>query len=263
MTDTLDHQDADTGADDQINDAPPQDSEDIEALAIEAGWKPADQWKGDGHMPASQFLKHQVARAREKSDELKSLNKRMDKLARTSASIAQAQLREQREELEGKYADMVAANKPNEARRISQQIDQLEASDTPDDVAADFKARNASWFDKDDEATALAFGVCEREARKGTSYEEQLEKAEAAVKKRFPELFQTAEPAIRRQAPAVNAPSSRSAPARSREVTLQTLPPEAKRSLEGYLGKIDPKDTAKRESFTKRFISTYNEENGR
>lgn len=238
------------------------DSPDVEALARDAGWKPADEWKGEGHMPASAFLKHKVARAKEKTDELKSLNKRMDKLARTSSTISDRLLREQREELEGKYADLVAANKPAEARRVSQEIDRLDSSDSPDDVAADFKARNASWFDKDDEATALAFGVCEREARKGTSYEEQLEKAEAAVKKRFPELFGAAEPAIRRPAPVVGAPSSRAAPTRSREYTAQTLPPEAKKSLEGYLGKIDPKDTAKRESFTKRYVETYNKENG-
>lgn len=264
MTDALD---ADTGTDNALhNDAGEDnndtiqhtDSPEIEALAIEAGWKPADQWKGDGHMPASDFLKHQVARARDKSDEVKNLAKRMDKMARTSAAMLERQLAEQREELEGRYADLVAANKPAEARRVAQQIDQLGAGEDTDDVAADFKSRNASWFEKDDEATALAFGICEREARKGTSPERQLEMAEAAVKKKFPELFESAP--LKRTAPAVGAPTSRAAPQRSRQFTAETLPPEAKKALAGYLNRIDTPE--KKQGFTKRYLEEYNKENG-
>lgn len=264
MTDTLDH--ADTGTDPALTDdasaddnaAPAHtDTPEIEALAAETGWKPGDQWKGEGHMSASDYLKHQAARAKDKSDEAKSLSKRLDKMARTSAAILERQLAEQRDELEARYADLVAANKPAEARRIAQQIDNLERTD--EDPGADFKARNASWYEKDDEATALAYGVCEREARKGTDPEKQLEMAEAAVKKRFPELFGDAAPA-RRTAPAVSAPQSRSAPARSRQFTADSLPPEAKKALTGYLARIESAD--KRASFTSRYLSEYNKENG-
>lgn len=235
------------------------DAPEIEALAAEIGWKPADQWKGDGHMPASDFLRHQAAKAKDKSDEVKSLAKRMDKIARTSATVLERQLAEQREELEGRYADLVAANKPGEARRVAQQIDQLERSGDDDDVAADFKTRNASWFEKDDEATAFAFGVCEREARKGTSPERQLELAEAAVKKRFPELFEAPGAALRRTAPVVGAPTTRAAPSRSRQVTAENAPPEVKKALGGYLARL-PKE--KHADFTKRYLDEYNKENG-
>ncbi len=260
MTDTIDVVD-DPGPGDVDNDdvQTHTDTPEIEALAAEAGWKPADQWKGEGHMPASDFLKHQVARARDKSDEVKNLSKRMDKIARTSAAMLERQLAEQREELEGRHADMVAANKPAEARRIAQQIDRLESTADSDDPATDFKSRNSTWFEKDDEATALAFGICEREARKGTSQERQLELAEAAVKKRFPELFSEATPA-RRTAPAVSAPTSRAAPARSRQFTAETLPPEAKKALHGFLGRMDSPE--KKQGFTKRYLEEYNKENG-
>lgn len=257
MTDTIDHTDA--PADTDVADAPAPDSPDIEALAMEAGWKPADQWKGEGHMPARDFLKHQVARAKEKADEVKSINKRMDRLAKTSASIMERQLREQREELEGRYADLVAANKPAEARRISQQIDQLEQADSPDDVADDFKARNAAWFEKDEAATALAFVTCQKAANAGKSYEEQLEAAEAAVKKRFPDLF--GEPAaLQRKAPVVGVPATRATGVRTKGFTAETLPTEARASLRGFLSKIN--DPQKHPAFTKRYLEEYNRENG-
>lgn len=260
MTDTIDVVDdaGPSGVDDNDAAQTHADTPEIEALAAEAGWKPADQWKGDGHMPASDFLKHQVARARDKSDEVKNLSKRMDKIARTSAAMLERQLAEQREELEGRHADLVAANKPAEARRVAQQIDRLEAAGDGDDLAADFKTRNP-WFEKDDEATAFAVGICEREARKNTPPERQLELAEAAVKKRFPELFEEATPA-RRVAPAVSAPSSRSAPSRSRQFTAETLPPEAKKALHGFLGRMDTPE--KKQGFTKRYLEEYNKENG-
>lgn len=263
MTDTLDASaEVDTGIDSGADDTAAQhaDAPEIEALAAEIGWKPADQWKGEGHMPASDYLRHQAARAKDKSDEVKSLAKRMDKIARTSATVLERQLAEQREELEGRYADLVAANKPGEARRVAQQIDQLDRSGDDDDVASDFKARNASWFEKDDEATAFAFGVCEREARKGTSPDKQLELAEAAVKKRFPELFPDAQAtALRRSAPVVGAPTSRSAPPRPKGITAETAPPEVKKALAGYLARL-PKE--KQADFTKRYLDEYNKENG-
>jgi len=237
------------------------DSADIEALAQEIGWKPADQWKGEGHMPASDFLRHQAARAKEKSDEAKTLGKRLDKLARTAASINERQLREQREELEGRYQDMVAANKPAEARRIAKDIDALESqADEPDEAVEDFKTRNAAWFEKDEDAMALAYGICQREAAKGTSTEDQLKKAEAKVREKFPHLFSDAKPeAAIRRAPVVSSPQSRAAPGRSREFTAETLPPDAKKALQNYLGRL--KDPARGPAFTKSYLEEYNKEN--
>lgn len=236
-----------------------QDSADVEALAVEAGWKPAGEWKGEGHMPASAYLKHQVARAKEKSDELKSVNKRLDKLSRTSGAILERALREQRDELEGKYADAVAANKPGEARKISQQIDALDQPEDDASVVADFKSRNASWYGKDEDATSFADAVSVREAAKGKSFEDQLEAVDAAVKRKFPELF--GEPAaLRKTAPLVGSPQSRAAPSRSKVFTADTLPPDAKKALSSYTARIpDPKKQA---AFTKDYLSTYNEENG-
>lgn len=246
--------DAETDA--VIDQAP--DSPDVEALAIEAGWKPASEWKGDGHMPASAFLKHQVARAKENANEVKSVNKRLDKLTRTSGAILERALREQRDELEGKYADAVAANKPGEARKISQQIDALENQGNDDQsVVDDFKARNA-WYGKDEDATAYADSVSIREAAKGKSYEDQLEAVEAAVKKRFPEYGEAA--AARPKPVVVGAPAARSAPARAKGFTADTLPADAKKALSGYLARIP--DAAKQTTFTKSYLEEYNKENG-
>lgn len=235
------------------------DSADIEALASEIGWKPAAEWKGDGHMPASVFLKNKAARADEKSAELKQVNRRLDKLSRTSGAILERSLREQREELEGKYADLVAANKPNEARRVSQQIDALENPADDRAIVEDFKARNASWYGKDEDATAFADAISQREANKNKSFEEQLEAVDAAVKKKFPELFGDATPAIRKTAPVVGSPTTRAVPSRPREFTKDTLPADAKQALASYLKRTAPE---KHESFTKSYLATYNEENG-
>lgn len=235
------------------------DSAEIEALASEVGWKPATDWKGEGHMPASVYLKNKAARADEKSAELKSVNKRLDKLSRTSGAILERALKEQRDELEGRYADAVAANKPGEARKISQQIDALDQPEDDASVVSDFKSRNASWYGKDEDATAFADSVSIREAAKGKSFEDQLEAVDAAVKRKFPELF--GEPAaLRKTAPLVGSPQSRAAPTRSKVFTAETLPPDAKRALSSYTARIsDPKKQA---AFTKDYLSTYNEENG-
>jgi hypothetical protein len=234
------------------------DSAEIEALASEIGWKPASEWKGEGHMPASTFLKNKAARADEKSAELKQVNRRLEKLARTSGAILDRSLREQREELEGRYADLVAANKPQEARRVSQQIDALENPADDKAIVDDFKARNSSWYGKDEDATAYADSISIREAQKNKSFEEQLEAVDIAVKKRFPELFpETA--SARRQPVVVGSPTSRATPSRSKEFTKDTLPSDAKQALAGYLARMTPD---KHERFTKSYLTTYNEENG-
>jgi hypothetical protein len=92
----------------------------------------------------------------------------------------------------------------------------------PSPRAQDWAAKN-QWFGKDEEMTALAFGVHERAIRQGVAPDSEAyyTQIDAAIKQRFPEKFGgVEEPAPRRQPGSVVAPGGRSTAATPRKVVL-------------------------------------------
>lgn len=84
-------------------------------------------------------------------------------------------------------------------------------------------ASDNEWFGKDEEMTALAFGVHERVIRQGVApdSEEYYSAIDSAVRQRFPDKFAaTKESTPRRQTGSVVAPGGRSSAPASRKVTL-------------------------------------------
>lgn len=210
---TVEQSDADQGGS--------QTPSDIDALALEMGWAPKDQWRGnpDEWKDAKAFLKTTVDINRTLSKDVRELKKTTERMAKTSATIMERALSEQREDLEHRFAAAVAANDPKAARDAQKALDQLDVPGEATDHMTDFVARNP-WFEKDQDAAAYAFAICERNKTKPA--EEQLRLAEEAVKKRFPEHF----PDGKKPQPAVNDPGSRIA-ATPKGKTFADLPRDA------------------------------------
>ena len=84
-------------------------------------------------------------------------------------------------------------------------------------------AEKNTWFGKDEDMTALAYGVHERVVRQGVAPDSEAyyTAIDAAIKQRFPEKFAAPEEsAPKRQASSVVAPGGRSVAASPRKITL-------------------------------------------
>lgn len=246
MTDTLDTNALEPGeTDDNQGDPPALPT--LEELAVEAGWKPEDQWKGDKSKwtPAHEYLRHATELSVSRKDELRSLTRRMDKVAKANDRMLETALAEQRRDLMADYQDAVAANKPKEAAQIVRKMDAL--TNEAEDPAAEFKERNKGWYEVDDDATTYAVGVAER--NKHLPPDEQLEKVEEAVKRKYPELFGAA----KKQAPVVNSPTTRTPAPRAK--TWDSLPPEARSSCQSFENRLPTPE--KKADFRKRYVAEY------
>lgn len=228
----------------------PQTPSDVEELAREMGWRPKEEWKGDdtAWKDAKAFVKHTVDVNRTLSKDVKGLKDQVSRMARTSGKMLEKALSEQKAEIEARFEDAVAAGDVRGAKKARADLQKLEESDAPDDAISDFKDRNP-WFDTDPDAAAYAYAVCER--HKTLPPAQQLQKAEEAVRKRFPEHFGE-EPKKERRQPAVHEPGSRSSSARPGGKTFNDLPADARAACLEY-----EKKGVKRADYVK----TYFEEN--
>lgn len=236
--------------------AAPQLSE-VEQLAVEAGWKPESEWKGEGHQSAAEFLKHQASSARDAKRQAKEHERRLERVQQTTEKLLRQQEAQLREELEGRHADAVAANNATEARRIAGEIQALEAQPVKEGFD-DFKSRN-DWFGSHEDASAYAFGIAQIHANRGADAATQFREVEKAVKTKFPELFGDAPPAKKQATalPQVGAPGARTSPVKAR--TYEALPSEAKAASAAFEARLDtPEAKAK---FRKSYAETYWKEN--
>lgn len=70
----------DGAADDDDDGQDDDDLSEVEQLAVEAGWKPKAQWKGEGHVDARTYLKNAANRAKATKRENRDLEERMGAL---------------------------------------------------------------------------------------------------------------------------------------------------------------------------------------
>lgn len=199
----------------QHQDAPEPVS--VEQLARDLGWKPKDEWKGDGAewRGADEFLRKGLERNKNLSRDVKELKDAFAKVGKVNERIVQQAVEKERRELAQQYARAVEAKDIEGSLKIIRQIDALDAPE-PVNYRQKF-AQDNPWFEVDEAATAYAIMVCDK--NKDKDPEEQLRLASDAVRKRFPELSgeRTRE---REEAPLVNAPN-RSQPAKAKR-----YPPE-------------------------------------
>lgn len=185
----------------------------IEALAKDAGWKPRDKWKGEGWVPAEQFLKNAAKRASAAKREVRDLTERMSALE----GAHKESLKRTVEALEAKAKAMKAEaikKGGKDAAEIVEEIDEVlaeekkkleEAEPKPIKLTAldkKFFAENP-WLTADDsfeddesaeeadEAFELVQATIAKAAKSGKTAIEAYELAERALKKAFPHRYES------------------------------------------------------------------------
>lgn len=171
-----------------------------EALAKRMGWKPREEWTRDPEdwTPASKFLEGTASQVEDLRARNRKLLEEKERAAQATADMLEQERARIREEA---LRTIRTADDPEERTRAAQKL--AENSGPPPETRA-WLARNP-WFDTDPDAQALAASTINRLAARGVSIPDQLEQAESAVKKRFPEYFAAQTEMrlsdVRRQAP--------------------------------------------------------------
>lgn len=175
------------------NDVAPQLSE-VEQIASEKGWKPKEHYQGPDDLwkPASDFLRHMPG-TRDLKREVKDLKGTIDRIAATADRQVKREVREATKEIQARFDAAVDAQDKAGASAAANEMRELEREQSAPSESPETRFANDNpWYGQDDDATAYAVSVSQREAAKGTSVDGQLKAAAAAVKKRFPELFEGA-----------------------------------------------------------------------
>jgi hypothetical protein len=206
----------------------------VEQLAVEMGWNPNKDGVGDREwLEAADFIKETRKVNRSLRKQMKGLEERLDRVAELGTKQTERMLKQQADELRAQYDAAMAENDARGAMKAYQSLQELEAeainAAPQKNVEQDFAARNP-WYGRDEEATAYAQAISNKEAAKGRSHAEQIEAVEEAMRKRFPELM--GEKVATKAPPAVNAPG-RPAPVRKTR-GFADLPPEARKAAENY-----------------------------
>ncbi|MBI0474228.1 hypothetical protein D9601_02460 [Sphingomonas sp. MA1305] len=208
----------DTGADagdvadagDASADAPRQLTE-VEQLAKDMGWDP--EYKGSQGKPprsAQDWIKSTDRRNKNLSREVETLRSSIERIVDATDKQVKREVERRAQEIEERFSAAVDSGDKQAAARAAQEMRDLEAEAQPTSKGRDYEAdfaRDNPWYGKDEEASAYAVTIAQREAGKGAKPEQQLEAAAAAVRKRFPELFDEQPKREEPKTPLVHAPS--------------------------------------------------------
>jgi hypothetical protein len=221
---------------DQQEAPPPPPS--VEDVAKAIGWVPQENYHGDPAKwrPAHEYIIAGREIQQRSSQELREIKQTLDTVVKTSAQIAADRLEAQRQELTRQFQSAVDEGDPRAAYeasqklgQVDQQLRQTQTPTPPQDVSA-FAAKNANWFQVDPAATALAVGISNANAHLPVA--QQLEKAEAEVRRVYPHLFSDS---VQPQAPQpkpqaqVRQPASRSSQPAARAKGFSDMPPAAQK----------------------------------
>jgi hypothetical protein len=203
------------------------------SVAKRMGWTPKEDWKRDPArwVDAPEFLEKTPT-------ELDTLKERLRRTSQAAADAIEEERRRARIEAQ------------NEIRSAAE-AQQLEKVSGPPAETVAWIARN-EWFNQDPAARAVAAAVTERLHSQGKSNAEQLEAAEAEVKRRFPEYFGQAE--VRREPDEVKAPDVRRQAPIAPQVQAGTRGSDGSRQRVRTFADINPSDRALFDKhFRKRF----------
>lgn len=178
------------------------ESPDVEALAREMGWAPADEWRGDPekHVDARTFIKTgpEILKTtlRKQDEKLDAVNETLQGMTRAAKSAEQRAYDRAVADLKTEQEEAVADGDVAEFKRLDNEIDRLAppAADTEGGIEAraeaDFKEFRSGneWYGKDYELSVYADGIAPHvgEAHQGPEFYEELGKA---VREKFPEKF--------------------------------------------------------------------------
>lgn len=174
-----------------------------EAKARENGWKPKDEYEGDGWVSAGEFNRRAELFEKMSSQNkvIKSLNKKLDALVKHNQTLEQRTREKVIAELEQRRRDAVAYGDTRAFDDAEKQLDEirkeestLKIEDEPQapevpPVVREFADRN-KWFESDKEMTDyMVFKTQSLVANQGLALDEAIKSAEQEVKKVFAHKF--------------------------------------------------------------------------
>lgn len=200
---------------DQIEEAPLRGLSDSEEVSVEDrarmyGWKPEEEFQGKGEWTdAETFLKRQEEDAKEALKANRNIERRYEKLEKTVDAIYAHQQRQIEAAKEQGYKEGLNAynEKIKQAAsegdaettdKLVQERDKYIKSQSEDvyseqdhAFAEDWKSKN-DWYGSDPVLSDAAVAICNAEAQKGSSVQQQLEAAEKYVRETWPHKFRQA-----------------------------------------------------------------------
>lgn len=228
-----------------------QHGDPVTALATELGWRPQDQFRGapeDWKEPAD-FIRASRDINRGLSRELRGVREQIERMGGVTSQIVADKIAERDAYWQGVHRKAVDDGNHELAERAVEERVKLKSANGHDTQPGEpqetlaFRERHKAWFGKDRVATARAMEVAEVSRRMGASVSEQLDDAERAIRREFPEHF----PKASKTPPATQTGASRNAGGGSREKGFADMPAESQKmaiDLEQRLG-VKREDTAK------------------
>ena len=240
-------------------------------VAKRAGWVDLEEWTRLGrdpakHVDAPKYLED-TPRA------LKNAQERARRAAQAAEAVIEAERAKAREDAQAKVRAAATAQDPDAAAEAARQ---LAANSGPSQRTQAWMAER-SFLRDDPDAFQLAQGVCNRGAAAGLSEAEQLEAADMALRKRFPEHFEFERQAPQPPPPKPNGearlsdlkppppapavqPGTRSGPATqngSGEKGFKELPASVRADYERHFAKRFANMGLKPEDAQKRYAASY------
>lgn len=210
---------------------------DIEEFAQEMGWVPREKYRGDPDKwkDAKAFVRATVDVNRSLSKDVRELTENQRRLLRSQERVIEKQVEERVREATQRFHQAVADGDSQEAFRASEEIRQAKQAVVEEEPPASTWQRNNAWYGTHTEASDLAYGVCERLAKQGRSQAEQLAEAEKAVRKAFPDLFESKPKSEPKQAPPPVHGGQRSTQGQPRAKGWNDIPSEYRAAAERNL----------------------------
>lgn len=219
---------------------------DYEAEAREQGWRPKEEWSGkpENWKDAKTYVEHGDVTAKISKIE-KDYEKRFERMEKMHGKTVEMLQREHAKEiaaLKDERREAIKAGDADKVEKLDEQIEELkeagpekpltgkELEKHNEKVQADWIKANA-WYETDEDMSAYALGVSQREAGKNPniSIEDNLAKVDAAMRKKYPEFFGEKKPTgANGHAPVDSGGDFNGTPPARKDSLFAKLSPEAK-----------------------------------
>lgn len=198
----------------------------IEDIAANMGWTPRESWRGDPDKwkPADQFVEHTAQVNSRLVTKLKSVEDQISNINRVNQTIMERELAKQREELLAARQEAFDVGDAAKFDEVNRKLGEMpNAPVAPQPEVQGFIQKHASWWGKDQEATAWAVSRAGELAAKGIGPARQLQIVERELGQLFPEYAPQEKP--KPKAVSLSQPGSRTSTSRAKG--FSDLPKEA------------------------------------
>lgn len=201
----------------------------LEDIASKMGWTPRDAWRGDPDKwrPADEFVERTAEINSRLANELRAVKDTVSNINRVNQAVMERELEKQRQQLLAEKREAIEYGDVARVDHVDQQLQQLpnvtQQATIPPETQS-FVEKHASWWQRDQEATAWAINRAGQLGQQGiTSPARQLAIVERELAQMFPELVVPEKPKPK-PAPLMQ-PGNRGGSGRAK--TFNDLPKEA------------------------------------